>query len=112
MNAERATDELVAWLDAEALSKKGPSGIGKENYTWYQQNVHLVPLTWEDEVRLLKRELDRAWSSLALEEQRNRGLPPPGGSPRCRTVRGARQARSSASCASSRTGRSSPSKTT
>jgi hypothetical protein len=71
-----ATDELVAWLEAEAPSKNGPSGIGKDNYTWYQQNVHLVPLAWEDEVRLLKRELDRAWSSLALEEGRNSGLPP------------------------------------
>jgi len=71
-----ATDELVSWLEAEAPGKTGPSGIGKDNYTWYQQNVHLVPLTWEDEVRLLKRELDRAWSSLKLEEQRNRKLPP------------------------------------
>jgi hypothetical protein len=34
-----------------------------------------VPLTWEDEERLLQRELDRAWSSLKLEEQRNRELP-------------------------------------
>jgi len=71
-----ATDELIAWLEAEADSKTGPSGIGKDNYTWYQQNVHLVPLTWEDEVRLLERELARAWSSLKLEEQRNRELPP------------------------------------
>ncbi len=70
-----ATDELVAWLEAEAPSKTGPSGIGKENYTWYQQNVHLVPMTWEDEVRLLERELARAWASLKLEEQRNRSLP-------------------------------------
>jgi len=71
-----ATDELIAWLEAEADSKTGPSGIGKENYTWYQQNVHLLPMTWEDEVRLLERELARAWSSLKLEEQRNRHLPP------------------------------------
>jgi len=71
-----ATDELLQWLAAEAPSKTGPSGIGKENYTWYQQNVHLVPMSWEDEVRLLKRELDRAWSSLKLEEQRNKDLPP------------------------------------
>ena len=71
-----ATDELIAWLEAQADSKTGPSGIGKDNYTWYQQNVHLVPLTWDDEVRLLKRELARAWSSLKLEEQRNRELPP------------------------------------
>ena len=74
--AKVATDELIAWLYEEGAKKTGPSGIGKENYTWYAQNVHLVPLTWEDEVRLLKRELDRAWSSLKLEEHRNRKLPP------------------------------------
>jgi len=75
-SARAATAELIEWLIARAPSKTGPSGIGKDNYTWYQQNVHLVPLTWEDEVRLLKRELDRAWASLKLEEQRNRDLPP------------------------------------
>jgi hypothetical protein len=74
--AYSATLELAEWLQQEAPGKTGPSGIGKDNYTWYQQNVHLVPLTWEDEVRLLQRELDRAWSSLKLEEQRNRDLPP------------------------------------
>ncbi|PAP75626.1 hypothetical protein [Rubrivirga marina] len=74
--AEVETDALVAWLEAEAAHKDGPSGIGKDNYTWYQQNVHLVPMTWDDEVRLLRRELDRAWASLALEEHRNRDLPP------------------------------------
>lgn len=71
-----ATNALIEWLEAQAPSKAGPSGIGRENYTWYQQNVHLVPLTWEQEVDLLKRELDRAWSSLRLEEQRNQDLPP------------------------------------
>ncbi|MFK7958475.1 MAG: hypothetical protein AB8B96_20455, partial [Lysobacterales bacterium] len=74
--SKQATDELIVWLAAQAESKNGPSGIGKDNYTWYQQNVHLLPMTWEDEVRLLKRELARAWSSLKLEEQRNRNLPP------------------------------------
>lgn len=75
-DAKSATDVLISWLEASASSKTGPSGIGKDEYTWYQQNVHLVPLTWDDEVRLLKRELARAWSSLKLEEQRNRDLPP------------------------------------
>lgn len=70
-----STDDLVAWLEKEAPSKTGPSGIGKENYTWYLQNVHLIPLTWEDEVMILKRELARAWSSLKLEEHRNRDIP-------------------------------------
>lgn len=71
-----ATDEFIVWLDLQSASKTGPSGIGRDNYTWYQQNVHLLPMTWEDEVRLLQRELDRAWSSLMLEEHRNRNLPP------------------------------------
>jgi hypothetical protein len=75
-SAIEAGDDLVAWLESEANSKTGPSGIGKDNYTWYQQNVHLVPMTWEDEVRLLERELVRAWSMLKLEEHRNRDLPP------------------------------------
>jgi hypothetical protein len=74
--ARAATNQLVSWLEAEAPSKTGPSGVGKENYTWYQQNVHYLPMTWEDEVRLLERELDRAWSSLKLEEHRNRHVPP------------------------------------
>jgi hypothetical protein len=70
-----STNDLAAWLEKESTSKTGPSGIGKENYTWYQQNVHLVPLMWEDEVLLLKRELARAWTALKLEEHRNRNLP-------------------------------------
>ena len=71
-----STDDLTSWLESQAASKTGPSGIGKENYSWYLQNVHLVPLTWEDEVMILKRELARAWASLKLEEHRNRDLPP------------------------------------
>ena len=75
-SAITSTEDLVNWLEAEAPKKSEPSGIGKENYTWYQQNVHLVPLTWEDEVMILKRELARAWASLKLEEHQNRNLPP------------------------------------
>ncbi len=76
INASKtATIELIAWLEAQAPSKTGPSGIGKENYTWYQQNVHLVPMTWDDEVMLLRHELERAWAALKLEEHRNRELP-------------------------------------
>ena len=70
-----STDNFVLWLKEQSGFKTGPSGIGKENYTWYLQNVHLVPLTWEDEVMILKRELARAWTSLKLEEHKNRDLP-------------------------------------
>ena len=75
-DAQIATADFTSWLEKQASDKTGPSGIGKKNYTWYQQNVHLLPLTWEEEVQLLQRELDRAWSSLKLEEHRNRDLPP------------------------------------
>ena len=74
-NAKNSTLKFTQWLENELPNKTGPSGIGKENYTWYQKNVHLLPFSWEDEVRLLQRELDRAWSSLKLEEHRNRHLP-------------------------------------
>lgn len=74
-SAITSTDEFIVWLEAEAKTKTGSSGIGKKNYTWYLKNVHLVPLTWEDEVMILKRELARAWSALKLEEHRNRKLP-------------------------------------
>jgi hypothetical protein len=75
VDARKATVEFIGWLEQQAPSKNGPSGVGKEHYTWSLQNVHLVPMTWEDEVMLLRRELARAHSSLRLEEQRNRGKP-------------------------------------
>jgi uncharacterized protein (DUF885 family) len=74
--AREATDAFVVWLEQQAPSKKGPSGIGKANYDWYLANVQLVPYTWSAELLLMTRELARARASLALEEEKNRGLPP------------------------------------
>ncbi|MBA3563111.1 MAG: DUF885 family protein [Gammaproteobacteria bacterium] len=74
-DSQQATTDFLAWLERQAPSKTGPSGIGKENYTWSLRNVHLVPLSWEEEVTILARELTRAHASLRLEEARNRGLP-------------------------------------
>ena len=54
----------------------GASGVGKENYNWYQRNVHFVPFTWDEQVVLLHRELERAQAALRLEELKNRNLPP------------------------------------
>jgi hypothetical protein len=74
--ARLATVGFAAWLEEEAPSKTGPSGVGKESYTWNLRHVHLVPMSWEDEVALLERELTRAHAALKLEEERNRALPP------------------------------------
>lgn len=75
-SALSATDSFTGWLRSEAPKKSGPSGIGKEHYTWYLRNVLLVPLSWEEETTILRRELARAHASLRLEENRNRQLPP------------------------------------
>ena len=74
--AQDATDAFVAWLEQQAPAKTGRSGIGVANYDWYLANVQLVPYTWAEEFALVQRELVRARSSLALEEQKNRRLPP------------------------------------
>ena len=70
VKAIASTQEFAQWLETEAQSKNGPSGIGKENYTWYMQNVHRVPLTWEDEVMILKREIGESLVSI-----KTRGTP-------------------------------------
>ena len=74
--ARKATEAFIAWVESEAPNKTGPSGVGKDNYNWYMQKVHLVPYDWDQQVTLLRRELERARAGLALEEFRNRALPP------------------------------------
>jgi uncharacterized protein (DUF885 family) len=73
--AREATIDFITWLEREAPKKTGPSGIGVDHYDWYLKNVQLVPYTWQDQVTLMRRELDRSRAALALEEQRNRTLP-------------------------------------
>lgn len=74
--ARAATEEFARWIAAEAPRKTGPSGVGKANYDWYERNVHLVSLSWEEQKILLQGELDRALAGLRTEEFRNRALPP------------------------------------
>jgi hypothetical protein len=75
-HAHQATEDFISWLEQRAPSKTGPSGVGKEDYTWYQQNVHFIPYSFDQEAALLRRELERAHASLRLEEHNNRKLPP------------------------------------
>ncbi|MFN7117686.1 MAG: DUF885 family protein [Saprospiraceae bacterium] len=75
LEARDASNAFAQWLDSQASSKTGTSGIGKENYTWCLQKVHLLPYTWEEEVLLLERELARSHSALRLFEHRHRNLP-------------------------------------
>lgn len=74
-NARVATGEFHDWIERLAGTKSGRSGVGRDNYTWYMRNVHLVPYSWEEQVTLMRRELARAHASLRLEEHRNRDQP-------------------------------------
>ena len=64
--AKLATDNFAAWVAAEAPRKTGPSGIGKADYDWYLTNVSLTPYSWDQQIVLLQRELDRALASLRV----------------------------------------------
>jgi hypothetical protein len=74
--ARAAVDDFRAWLEAGIPALKGPSGIGKTEYDWYQKFVHLVPYSWDEHYQIARRELERSLASLKLEEHRNRKLPP------------------------------------
>jgi len=76
LRAKEAVDEFCQWLEARYAEMSAPSGIGKENYDWYMKNVHLCPYSWEEQLAIMNRELARSLSSLKLEEERNRHLPP------------------------------------
>jgi hypothetical protein len=71
-----ATEEYRKWVEQQAATKTGPSGVGVTNYDWYLANVALIPYTHAQLVTLHERELGRARGTLAAEELKNRGLPP------------------------------------
>src|SRR5438067_1127824 len=74
--ARVASADFAAYVKAEAPKRQGPSGVGKTNYDWWLKNVMLSPLTYDQQIALLERELDRSLSSLRLEEAGNRDKPP------------------------------------
>ena len=74
-DARAASAQFAEWLEAEAGTKTGPSGIGRDNYTWLMRRAHLLPWSWEQQETLVRRELARSHASLRLEENRNRALP-------------------------------------
>ena len=71
-----ATEDYRRWVEQQAASKTGPSGVGVANYDWYLANVALIPYTHAQLVTLHERELGRARATLAAEELKNRSLPP------------------------------------
>ncbi len=75
--AGAAVDDFVEWLKQKhGAMADSYDGIGVEEFDWYMKRVHLVPYCWEEQKAIIQRELERSWTSLKLEEHRNRNLPP------------------------------------
>jgi hypothetical protein len=75
--AREAVAEFKTWLVNEHASMEPTQdGIGVDNFNWYMKHVHLVPFNWQEQVDICRRELERSWTALKLEEIRNRDLPP------------------------------------
>ena len=74
--AQAAVEDYGKWIEESKATMTGDSGVGKEDYTWWLQNVHLFPYTWEECRDIVQHEDDRVRAFLKLEEHRNRNLTP------------------------------------
>ncbi len=64
------------WLVANRAEMTAPNGVGRPALDWFLRYGLLLPYSSEEMVVLAQRELDRLWSFYALEQHRNRDLPP------------------------------------
>lgn len=78
-DAERALAairDFRGWLESIEPGLTAPSGVGAEDFTWFMRHVMLLPYDHDELVTIAERDLDRALALMALEEHRNRDLPP------------------------------------
>jgi hypothetical protein len=71
----KAVESFYDWLTRNRSNMTAPAGVGKEHFNWYLKHVKLMPYDTGQIVTLGLRELDRLWSTHALEQHRNRDLP-------------------------------------
>ncbi len=69
-------DSFREWLRDGLDAMKSETAIGRDAYVDFLKRVALVPLTPEEIMAGARQELERAVTFEALEQQRNRGLPP------------------------------------
>ncbi len=74
--ARAATEAFRDWLVANRSRMDAPSGVGLDNFDYFQRFIRLMPYTADDNLRLGDRELQRSRAFLAIERNRNRNLPP------------------------------------
>ena len=76
VTAHNAVKDFHAWLQRNLPRMTAPAGIGAKEYDWYLQHVDLEPYNTEDVLKAGELEFARTMTALALERQRNQGLPP------------------------------------
>ena len=74
--AGKALAEYRAWLQARLESLPVTTAVGRESYVTFLRDVALVPFTPEELLAMGRQEWERAVAFEALEQQRNRALPP------------------------------------
>lgn len=70
----QAVESFYNWLVDSRPAMTAAAGVGKEHFDWYLKHVKLMPYDTNQVVTLGLRELDRLWSTHALEQHRNRDL--------------------------------------
>ncbi|MFN7978757.1 MAG: DUF885 family protein [Vicinamibacterales bacterium] len=74
--AARALADYRAWLQARVGTMKADTAVGREAYVRFLREVALVPYTPDEIVAMGRQEWERAVTFEALEQGRNRALPP------------------------------------
>jgi hypothetical protein len=74
--ARAAVDGYRMWLRESRPTMTARAGIGQARLDWYLRNVKLMPYTSAQLLVLGDREYQRTAAALALEQHRNRKLPP------------------------------------
>lgn len=70
-----AVDDFRGWLKQRAPQMTAPAGVGRDNFNWYLKNIRYMPYTIEDSVKVGDSEYERSMAALALERNKNRGVP-------------------------------------
>ncbi len=70
-----AVRDFQHWLQQQRPQMTAASGVGREAFDWYLQQVKMLPYDADDILLMSRRELDRLRAFYALERHRNRDLP-------------------------------------
>jgi uncharacterized protein (DUF885 family) len=74
--AQAAVKDFHGWLKQNQARMTAPAGVGAKEYDWYLKHIHFAPYDTAAVLAAGEREWERTTAALALEQQRNKDLPP------------------------------------